>query len=431
MKLRTNVAAHEKAIVFKNNRFVKLLGEGKHWLMPGETAISYDMTQPFITDLNMNILLQEPAMAKALLVIEVKEAELVLLYENKIFKSVLTMGRYYFWEGVISYTIKSIDISNYTNAEAIYRLVQTIPALAPFASVLHVEPYELALLYENDVFKAVLPTGKYILWNGVLRYTTQIINISNYEIDESTYHLIQARPELIPFTRLVQVESYEKALLFENSVFKRELASGIHYFWKNAVSLTTYKSDTRQLQMEMNGQEILTKDKVNIRLNFSFMYRVIDIYKAVASKEYDKQLYVVMQQALREEIGIYSLDELLDKRNAISPSVLAAVAERAGNLGVEILECGIRDIILPGDMKDIMNQVLMAEKKAQANSIMRREETASTRSLLNTAKLMEENEMLFKLKQMEYVEKIADRINNITVSGGGDIVGQLKQLFVP
>ena len=84
---------------------------------------------------------------------------------------------------------------------------------------------------------------------------------------------------------------------------------------------------------------------------------------------------------------------------------------------VEVNDFGIRDIILPGDVKEIMNQVLIAEKKAQANIIMRREETASTRSLLNTAKLMEENAMLWKLKEMEYVEKIADKISNISVSG--------------
>jgi hypothetical protein len=78
-----------------------------------------------------------------------------------------------------------------------------------------------------------------------------------------------------------------------------------------------------------------------------------------------------------------------------------------------------------------MNQVLVAQKKAEANVIMRREETASTRSLLNTAKLMEENSMLFKLKEMEYVEKIADKINSISLSGGNQIVDQLKEIFVP
>lgn len=76
-----------------------------------------------------------------------------------------------------------------------------------------------------------------------------------------------------------------------------------------------------------------------------------------------------------------------------------------------------------------MNKVLIATKQAQANTIVRREETASTRSLLNTAKLMEDNAMLFKLKEMEYIEKIADRVGEITVSGGGQVIDQLKQIF--
>ena len=78
-----------------------------------------------------------------------------------------------------------------------------------------------------------------------------------------------------------------------------------------------------------------------------------------------------------------------------------------------------------------MRQVLIAQKKAEANVITRREETASTRSLLNTAKLMEENAMLFKLKEMEYVEKIADKINSISLSGGNQVLDQLRNIFVP
>jgi regulator of protease activity HflC (stomatin/prohibitin superfamily) len=134
--------------------------------------------------------------------------------------------------------------------------------------------------------------------------------------------------------------------------------------------------------------------------------------------------------ALRAFVGGLTLDELLSKKDTIASEILAEVTAKIGNLGLVISDAGIRDVILPGDMKEIMNQVLVAEKKAQANSIMRREETASTRSLLNTAKLMEENEMLWKLKEMEYVEKIADKIGEITISGGGNIIGQLKAIFV-
>jgi regulator of protease activity HflC (stomatin/prohibitin superfamily) len=137
-----------------------------------------------------------------------------------------------------------------------------------------------------------------------------------------------------------------------------------------------------------------------------------------------------MQFALRAYVGGFSLDELLDKKELVSEFVIQNAAEKVADLGIELKTAGIRDIILSGEMKDIMNQVLVAEKKAQANIIMRREETASMRSLLNTAKLMEENETLWKLKEMEYVEKIADKINTISVSGNGQILDQLKQIFV-
>ena len=87
-------------------------------------------------------------------------------------------------------------------------------------------------------------------------------------------------------------------------------------------------------------------------------------------------------------------------------------------------------MICEGDVLAVKNQVLIGEKRDHANIITRREGTASTRGWLNTAKLMEDNAMLFKLKEMEYVEKIADKISHITLSGSGQIVDQLKQIFV-
>jgi len=150
----------------------------------------------------------------------------------------------------------------------------------------------------------------------------------------------------------------------------------------------------------------------------------------VNNKEFDKQLYVLMQLALRAFVGGLTLDDLLSKKDTIAAAILDEVTSKITDLGLVVSDAGIRDVILPGDMKEIMNQVLVAEKKAQANSIMRREETAAVRSMLNTAKLMEENEMLWKLKEMEYVEKIADKIGEITISGSGNIIGQLKEIFV-
>jgi regulator of protease activity HflC (stomatin/prohibitin superfamily) len=120
---------------------------------------------------------------------------------------------------------------------------------------------------------------------------------------------------------------------------------------------------------------------------------------------------------------------LLEKKDAIVPYVLKKIEKEAETLGVKVAGFGIRDIVLPGDVKEIMHQVLVAEKKAQANIILRREETASTRSLLNTAKLLDENPTLLKLKELEYVEKIAEKISNISVGSNGALLDQLRQIF--
>ena len=96
---------------------------------------------------------------------------------------------------------------------------------------------------------------------------------------------------------------------------------------------------------------------------------------------------------------------------------------------MEIEDGGVKDIILPGEIRDIMNTVLTAEKQAQANVIARREEVASTRSLLNTAKLMDENQTLYRLKELETMERICANVGSINLSGCGDILAQLEKLL--
>ncbi|MBR2913704.1 MAG: slipin family protein, partial [Oscillospiraceae bacterium] len=130
---------------------------------------------------------------------------------------------------------------------------------------------------------------------------------------------------------------------------------------------------------------------------------------------------------MREVISALTLDEILNRRDEIAQMVTSSLKEKAASLYIEIIETGIRDIILPGEVRDIMNTVLIAEKRAQANVITRREEVASTRSLLNTAKLMDENKTLYKLKELEYLERICENVGNISVSGG-DLLTQLREI---
>ena len=362
---RIIINTYQIGLVFKNGAYKRMLKEGAYWLMPSESVMVYDVTKQFYAPVELNILLQDAAIAEALQVVEVKDNEIVLQYENGLLKQVLTAGRYTFWKSIV----------------------------------------------QNDFIGA---------------------DISKIEITENIDRATLQSKYVAPYVRTYIVESYEKALLFVDGKYVQTLNSGVYYWWKNSIAINVGKVDIRQQQIEINGQEILTKDKAALRINGQAQYKVVDIEKALLqNKEYDKQLYVAFQLALREYISGFSFDELLEKKETIATFILKAVSEKALALGVEVSGFGIRDIILPGDVKDIMNQVLIAEKKAQANIIMRREETASTRSLLNTAKLMEENAMLFKLKEMEYVEKIADKISSISVNGNGILIEQLKQIFIP
>lgn len=360
---KVKVNAWQVALVYKDGVYERMLKTGTYWIW-NRNVVKYNKMEPFAVPAELNVMLEDKQLADALQVIDVKENQIVLQFENEVLIKVLTTGRYAFWKGGVAYEFIVADTAKIGITENIGR------------------------------------------------------------------ELLQHRL-LAPFVRYFTVENYEKALFFVDGKYVQELGAGVYYWWKNSISIVMGKVDIRSKQVEISGQEILTKDKASLRINGQARYRVTDVQKALLeNKEYDKQAYVAFQFALREYVSALTLDELLEKKETIAPFVLEAVKEKATGLGIAVSDFGIRDIILPGDVKEIMNQVLVAEKKAQANSIMRREETASTRSLLNTAKLMEENSMLWKLKEMEYVEKIAEKISNINVNGNGMLMEQLKQILV-
>ncbi len=352
-----------------------------------------------------------------------------LVFRKGEFIRVLTTGSY--WLG-FGETVTLYDMGKdyyYTVAELEVLLINT-----DFANLVHVVDVadnELALVYRNGNFKTVLAAGRHAFWKGLATYSFTKVDTNQLEVDENIDKNLFDRAPLNGFIRAYRVESYEGALLFIDGKFVKTLAAGNYVYWKNSTTVQVLKTDTRQLNMEIVGQEILTKDKAQLRINFSIQYKVTDIIKALLENAgFDKQLYITIQLALRECIGLMTFDELMESKEKVAEQVMAIATERIAALGVSLTNCGVKDIILPGDVKEIMNQVLVAEKRAQANTITRREETASTRSLLNTAKLMEDNAMLYKLKEMEYVEKIAEKINTISLSGSGQIVDQLKQIFV-
>jgi len=296
--------------------------------------------------------------------------------------------------------------------------------------VIEVADNEIALSYVGKNFSEVLRRGRYFYFKGLVDMKFVTINLNDPESANLIEKSMLRNSALTPYLHEFKINSSEEGLLFFDGKFARALTKGLYFFTRGITPVEVLKIDMRQIQLELSGQEMLTKDKAALRINFQANYRVTNAQKALLdSKDFEKQLYTLIQLGLREFVGTLSLDELLSAKEKVSEYVLEFARTKTSNLGVELLTAGIRDIVLPGEVKDIMNKVLVAQKSAEANTIVRREETAATRSLLNTAKLMEENDMLFKLKEMEYIEKIAGKIGEVTVSSGGKVLDQLTQMF--
>lgn len=188
----------------------------------------------------------------------------------------------------------------------------------------------------------------------------------------------------------------EAGLVYYDNVLQKQLSKGIYRFWNFSHTVSYRVFDMKQRELDIVGQEILTKDKIGIRMNVACMFKVRDAV------------------------------EFAEK---ISGEIFQVLKGKEDMFCVNFLTAGIKDIILPGEIRDIMNSVLVAEKTAQANVISRREEVASTRSLLNTAKLMDENTTLYKLKELEYLERICGKVGEISVNGNAGIVEQLGKIM--
>jgi regulator of protease activity HflC (stomatin/prohibitin superfamily) len=152
----------------------------------------------------------------------------------------------------------------------------------------------------------------------------------------------------------------------------------------------------------------MTADKVTLRINIDVTYRLVDPARAVSATDDVRQaLYREVQHALRAAVAARELDALLVGKDETAREVEQALRGRAAELGLALTSVGIRDLILPGEMKELMNKVTEAKKAAEANLIARREETAAIRSQANTARLLVENPTLMRLRELEVLEKIA------------------------
>lgn len=298
--------------------------------------------------------------------------------------------------------------------------------------------HEVGLVSKDGKLAAILaPGSRQVYWKGPVQVAVERIAIDvDNAVPERVLRALQA-PVSASLLReaqaaivLKEVPQSAVGLLYVSGKLERALAPGVHGFWKFQRSVQVEVVDTRLAAMEVSGQEILTRDKVSLRVNLSASWRIVD---AIAAKtlvaDCKDALYRELQFGLRQAIGARTLDVLLGNKGEVDVEIADYARGKAAAFGVALESVGVKDLILPGEMKEILNQVVQAEKAAQANVIKRREETAATRSLLNTAKIMEESPVLMRLKELETLEKVTEKIDKLTVFGGLEgVLGNLVNL---
>lgn len=362
--------------------------------------------------------------------IKVRSYEMGLHFRDREFVGLLGPDRYWFFDPLGKVRV---DISSRRAPWIVHEQLEAIVksgALAERAVVVDLKDHQRALVWIDGRFSHVLPVGLYAYWTGFREVVVQVVEARPARFEHPDLRVIQQSAMVERVLDSHAVEQGHMGVLFEDGKYVETLGPGRYAFWKNVAKITLVPVDMRETMLDIGGQEIMTADKVTLRLNAVITYRVADAKAAVTATDDVRQaLYREAQLALRAAVGARDLDAFLADKDEIGREMEETVRQRLVARGLEIVSAGIRDVILPGDMKDLMNKVTEAKKAAEANLIARREETAAMRSQANTAKLLEGNAMLMRLRELEVLEKVASSGKLNIVLGEKGLADRLVNLI--
>jgi len=358
------------------------------------------------------------------------DGERGLVYRNRQLERVLEPGVHKFFDprGELGITVHAIARPEYAGNDTDV-LIARMDMLAPYFTLADIGEQEVGLVSKNGKLEdVILPGGRKLYWKGLVRVDVRKVALDGLpEVDAAVARRLRQLGALSKVAVVADVPAEFTGLVFIDGKLSKTLAPGAYAFWNFQKNVVVDIVDLRVQAVEVSGQELLTRDKVSLRVNLAASTRVVDVVAARTKvAKIGEHVYRELQYGLRKAVSAKTLDELLGDKASLDADIFAHVRGQMTGLGIEVLGVGVKDVILPGEMKDILNSVVQAEKSAQANVIRRREEANATRSLLNTAKLIEDSPVLMRLKELEALEKITEKIDKLTVFGGLD--GVMKQL---
>jgi len=406
-------------IVFKDDRPVRFLRPGVHRIWKVDSNVTFrvyaetdplpELTPELRNTVPKDELLEAP--------IEVN-VRAVTVRDGKP-ERVLTPGHYAFWGKHRKLVAWNID-------ELVFTAQPEVLAMLPpdWYRTVSLGPFQRAVVFRDDKPVKFLRPGVHRVWT-----IHPNVEIRTYAVTDAAPEMTDELRAVIPAGELVeqQIRQFERGLKYVQGKFEGILEPGKHAFWVHPgarVAITVM--DTRVQQLKIEGQDLMTRDKVTLRLTLTAEYAPADAATTVhAVADVKDAIYLAVQLAAREYVAGVTLDELLEGRDNLTKYLEAQVMPRAETFGVRVHRVGVKDVILPGEMKTLLNKVIEAEKAAAANVIMRREDAAATRNMANTAKVIAENPVLMRLKELETMKDIAEKIDEIKLVMGTDGIKSL------
>lgn len=371
--------------------------------------------------------------------VRIRKFERGLRFRHGDFAGLVMPGRRWLWSRLFTQRRDSIAVVNTLVPQLEVPMLDVIvrhPSMAEAVEVVDLTESQRALVWVDGRLFGLFGPGKYAFWKQPRRLEVEVFDVSTLRFEHPFIEAVMAHPDAPKHLQEIEVAADHDVLLFRNGVLVGKMTPGKHVFWKGAGRLLVKAIDRREQTADVAGQEIMTADKVTLRVNLVVTWQVIDAVKsATVVADAAQSLYREAQLALRAAVGTRTLDQLLADKESIGGEVRSSLMARADEFGVSVRSVGLRDIILPGEMKTILNRVIEAEKQAQADLIRRREETAAARSQANTARLLAENPTLARMKELELLQSVlaGTKATFVFASGqgkeSGDLLQQLRSLI--
>jgi regulator of protease activity HflC (stomatin/prohibitin superfamily) len=189
----------------------------------------------------------------------------------------------------------------------------------------------------------------------------------------------------------VIIKDTHRGLYYEDGVLAQVLGAGRYelplarpgrrFDWlRRRPKVEVVYVDLRARELTIKGQEILTSDKVAVRVSILVQFAVVDPKAAVhAVANYEDRLYSDVQLAARRALAAMTLEDILTSRCRLSEDILREVQGQAAGYGVAISRADVKDLVFPGNLQEIMNRVLAAERLSQAQLVEARTKAESQR----------------------------------------------------